>query len=189
MFVAELWKLGIVILILSLICSDESDDKVWNALQELSSQDEYGTALARMVCFYLRLMDLWNSPGEDSNIVELFEKVDIRESQRESLQELSDALESNENSSVLDKAFHKVLKAFFCWIERRKLMEELECPVQMFLLVLCLRRDGNGFVNAQEVTPWISKLIYGIRATIWTELMGEPDCMYGSSVFVCADNV
>jgi len=46
----------------------------------------------------------------------------------------------------------------------------LACPVQRFLVAVCLQKDGTGFINVREVTPWISKLEYGIRCTVWMEL-------------------
>ena len=58
----------------------------------------------------------------------------------------------------------------FCWIESRNYISELACPVQRFLVAICLQKDGMGFINVRDVTPWISKLEYGIRCTVWTEL-------------------
>ena len=71
----------------------------------------------------------------------------------------------------MNNAFHQVLKELFCWTETKRLLDEMSYPIQRFLVVLCLRRDGNEFINVREVTPWISKLLYGIRVTVWTELM------------------
>src|ERR1700726_4057068 len=58
----------------------------------------------------------------------------------------------------------------FCWIETRNYISELACSVQRFLVAVCLQKDGMGFINVRDVTPWISKLEYGIRCTVWTEL-------------------
>jgi hypothetical protein len=51
------------------------------------------------------------------------------------------------------------------------LLDEMDCPVQRFLVVRCIRKQGDGFINVREITPLIAKLEYGIRATVFTELL------------------
>ena len=55
-------------------------------------------------------------------------------------------------------------------METRKLLDEMDCPVQRFLVVRCIRKQGDGFINVRNITPLIAKLEYGIRATIFMEL-------------------
>jgi len=71
---------------------------------------------------------------------------------------------------ALDKAFHGAIKELFCWQESHKLLSDMACPVQRFLVVLCLRK-GESFINVRTITPLIAKLLYCIRATIFMELM------------------
>jgi len=70
------------------------------------------------------------------------------------------------DSDALDEELHEVLMELFCWIETRNYISELACPVQRFLVAVCLQKDGMGFINVRDVTPWISKLEYGIRCTV-----------------------
>ena len=63
-------------------------------MQERSSQDDYGTTLGRMVYFYLRLLQLEEEDKSDENqdILNWFQKYDLSESQKTSLQGLIKAL-------------------------------------------------------------------------------------------------
>lgn len=130
-----------------------------------------------MVCFYLRLLSHENDVDKEISIVDWYRKYKLNDVQTNCLKELGEALQSRGvgNPVILQRIFHQVLMSLFCWHETGKLLEECDCPVQRFLMIICLRQDGKGFINARDVSPWISKLIYGIRCTVWTELMNGSD--------------
>ena len=145
--------------------------KFFDALQEKASRDSYGMILGRLVCFYIRLIKLQEDMEEDS-IVDWYERYPLNEFQIEKLRNLIALVESGvEDMEVLNDAFHEAVKGLFCWTESRKLLEEIACPVQRFLMSVCLRKEGKGFIHVRDITPLIAKLMYCIRATIFTELM------------------
>jgi len=140
-------------------------------LQEKKSRDDYGIILGRLVCFYIRLNKLQDDMEED-NIVDWYEKYPLSESQSQKIRAMMNLLESDvEDKVTLDEVFHEAIKGLFCWKESRKLLEEVACPVQRFLITACLRREGNGFIHVRDITPLIAKLMYCIRATIFMELI------------------
>ena len=147
----------------------------FDALQEQASQDAYGTVLGRLVCFYIRLLGLQDEVEVDENqedeIVTWFKQNPLKSSQITKLRELSNLVDSDTDVINLDDVFHKTIKELFCWTESKKLLEEIECPVQRFLMVVCLRDQGKGFIHVREITPLIAKLTYCIRATVFMELM------------------
>ena len=152
--------------------------KFFDALQEQASQDAYGTVLGRMVCFYVRLLSLQDEIEheeiESDDRVTWFEEHPLKPIQLAKLRHLMYLLESNSAEVIdtdLDEAFHETIKEFFCWTESKKLLEEVDCPVQRFLMVVCLRNEGNDFIHVRDITPLIAKLTYCIRATVFTELM------------------
>jgi hypothetical protein len=67
----------------------------------------------------------------------------------------------------MDIYFHQVLQELFFWNQSHKLLEVLDCPMQMFLVYASVERTGNGFTNAREVGRLAAKLIYGIRCCIY----------------------
>ena len=148
---------------------NESGRDSFSALQDKSSEDAYGTALGLLVCFYLRFLKEKES-GEKELLLRWFDQYSLITSQTEKLQSFETILEMEDDSDILDKELHEVLMELFCWIESRNYISELACPVQRFLVAVCLQKDGMGFINVRDVTPWISKLEYGIRCTVWTEL-------------------
>src|SRR5438876_12218493 len=77
----------------------------------------------------------------------------------------------NHRTETIDPAFHEAIKELFCWQESRRLLSDMACPVQRFLVVLCLRKGGEGFINVRDITPLIAKLLYCIRATVFVELI------------------
>jgi hypothetical protein len=88
------------------------------------------------------------------------------------LERLGKDLESKgEDTDALDKSFHGAIKELFCWQETGKLLSDMACPVQRFLVVLCLRKGGEGFINVRDMTPLVAKLLYCVRATVFTELI------------------
>jgi len=132
--------------------------KFFDALQEQASQDAYGTVLGRMVCFYVRLLSLQDEIEheeiESDDRVTWFEEHPLKPIQLAKLRHLMYLLESNSAEVIdtdLDEAFHETIKEFFCWTESKKLLEEVDCPVQRFLMVVCLRNEGNGFIHRVRV--------------------------------------
>jgi hypothetical protein len=148
---------------------NESGRDFFAALQDKSSQDAYGTALGLLVCFYLRFLKEKKSEEKDL-LLRWFDRFPLTTSQMERLQRLETILDTEEDSETLDEELHEILMELFCWIELRNYISELACPVQKFLIAICLQKDGMGFVNVRDITPWIAKLEYGIRCTVWVEL-------------------
>jgi len=141
----------------------------FDALQEHKTENEYGTMLGRLVCFYVRLSDLEKADEEDPRVV-WFRQHPLNPSQAQKLDEIRDLLNTRDYT-YLDTLLHKTLKELFCWRESRTLLDEIHCPVQRFLMVACLRQEGNGFIPVHDITPLIAKLMYSIRATVYMELM------------------
>jgi hypothetical protein len=149
-----------------LIISEREQAKFFDALQEKSSQNAYGDLLARLICFYLRLLEL--EPNEEPEIVQWFTAHPLSRMQCSRLNNLRATMNSDDGDNDM---FHRAIEALFCWKEDRKLLNEMACPVQRFLVVSCLTSDGDGFINVRNVTPLIAKLMYCIRATMFMELM------------------
>jgi len=141
----------------------------FDALQEYKTENDYGTLLGRLVCFYVRLSDLEKADEEDPRVV-WFRQHPLNPSQAQKLDEIRDLLNTRDYTN-LDTLLHETLKELFCWRESRTLLDEIHCPVQRFLMVVCLRREGNGFIPVHDITPLIAKLMYSIRATVYMELM------------------
>ena len=104
--------------------------------------------------------------GEKELLLRWFDQYPLIISQTEKLQSFETILEMEHDSDALDEELHEVLMELFCWIETRNYISELACPVQRFLVAVCLQKDGMGFINVRDVTPWISKLEYEIRCTV-----------------------
>jgi len=148
--------------------------KVFDSLQELSTQDAYGTVLGRMVCFYLRIIRLEDDDESNDDILRWRTKYPLAERIVSQLERLNDLLESyipEEENLEFNEAFHQTIYKMFCWIESKTLLEEGFCPVQRFLMAICLRKDGTGFIHVRDITPMIAKFMYCIRATIFAQLM------------------
>jgi hypothetical protein len=47
----------------------------------------------------------------------------------------------------------------------------MACPVQRFLIILYLRKEGEGFINVRDMTLLIAKLLYCVRAMVFMELI------------------
>jgi len=162
------------ILGIPLINRDSSD--VFDSLQEISSQDAYANILGRLVCFYLRLIALGEADEENDDLIQWRTKYPLSESIQAKLTELQEELNlyiagDEEWEFQFNRIFHQVVYTVFCWTEARSLLEEGFCAVQRFLMAVCLRGDGSGFINARDITPMIAKLMYCIRACIFAELM------------------
>ena len=132
--------------------------------------------MGRLICFYVRLLSLQDEIEreeiESDDRVTWFEKNPLKPNQITKLRDLMQLLESDAEDIVsLDEVFHQTIKELFCWTESKRLLEEVDCPVQRFLMVICLRREGNGFIHVREIPPLIAKLTYCIRATVFTELL------------------
>jgi hypothetical protein len=149
--------------------------KFFDALQEQASQDAYGTMLGRLVCFYVRLLSLQdeeqsNEDDIDDRVV-WYQEYPLQRNMRNKFDHLIRLLEPGAAINNLDEVFHETIKGLFCWTESTKLLEEVDCPVQRFLMVACLRDRGNGFIHVRDITPLIAKLTYSIRATVFMELL------------------
>ena len=159
----------------SLLLINRDKKEFFDALQQDSSQVAYGTLLGRMVCFYIRILSLEDEsePDEDESDdrVAWSKKNPLKETQKNKIRELRDLLDLETDAVNLDDVFYETIKELFFWTESRKLLDEVECPVQRFLMVVCLREEGNGFIHVKDITPLIAKLMYCIRATVFTELM------------------
>jgi hypothetical protein len=124
---------------------------------------DYGSILGRLVCMYLQSID------EESG----FEvEHSLTEAQLQRLMDLKEGLNQDEGiDDELDMRFHDFLKALFFWHESHRLMESLECPVQQFLVYASVEKGAKGFINVREIGRLIAKLVYGIRACIFNELI------------------
>ena len=160
---------------------NDGENRFFHALEQDSSQIEYGNVLGRFVCFYLRILrvNLESESDSESGFNEptlWSEMYQLSERQKDKLEELNDVLnDKNTTKKEMDIAFHACIKEMFCRQESRKLLDEMACPVQRFLVVLCLRKTGNGFINVREITTIIAKLLYSIRATVFMELLRKEE--------------
>ena len=135
---------------------------MFDALQEKSSRDEYGTLLGRLVCFYLRHGEAELAPWSDTH--------PLTEAQQGSVGDLRVLLEDeNASAEAVQWAFDKVLTELFLWEEAEGLIDELACPVQRFLVCASIDKGGKGFIHVREVGRLIAKLMYGIRACVYME--------------------
>jgi hypothetical protein len=129
--------------------------------------DDYGEVLGRLVCMYIRLIDLEDQFGENEH--------GLTTTQEQELQNLRKALTDNEVDDVLDEHFHAVLKELFFWQESRRLMEVMECPIQRFLVYASVEKGAKGFISVREIGRLIAKLIYAIRSCVFNELTARCD--------------
>ena len=114
----------------------------------------------------------YDSDSSSSEQSEKSKKYRLSVVQRAALEQLDEVLNSeNGDIDTLDKAFHMAIRALFCWHEPRRLLSDMDCPIQRFLVVLCLRKEGEGFINVRDITSLIAKLLYCIRATVFMELI------------------
>ena len=71
--------------------------------------------------------------------------------QKMKLKHLNEVLKSEDKEiNELDKAFHEAVKSLFCWQESRRLLSDMACSIQRFLVVLCLRKEGEGFIKIEN---------------------------------------
>src|SRR5205814_4846677 len=132
----------------NLNCSGIKD--YFEVLQEKSSRVQYGDILGQLICFYLKILEL-ESQGEEEDIIQWYQQHPLNRSQQEALESLRNFLDNeNENIVLLDEAFHEAVKELFFWIEKSKLLDEMDCPVQRFLVIRCLRKQGHGFINVRD---------------------------------------
>jgi hypothetical protein len=69
---------------------------------------------------------------------------------RAKLFELSKIISGTDKSDeLLDEAFHAVARSMFHWNEGRKPLQDMDCAVQRFLVVLSLNKNGEGFINVR----------------------------------------
>jgi len=79
---------------------------VFESLQEEKTMDDYGDILGRLVCMYIRMIDLEDQFGENDH--------GLTAMQKQELQDLRKALVDDEVDEELDRHFHAVLKELFC---------------------------------------------------------------------------
>ena len=106
--------------------------------------DAYGEVLGRLVCFFIRHLDAPLGQWKD-----LYPLTTIQEGRLRDLGHM--IISENESEETIDAAFHRAVKALFCWQEPRLLMDEIGCPVQRFLVCSSIQKGGRGFINAKEV--------------------------------------
>ena len=86
----------------------------FEALQEKSSQDQYGNTLGQLICFYLRILEL-EYEEEEEGIIQWYQQHPFSPSQQQQLENLRTLLNNgNDDKILLDTAFHKVVKELFC---------------------------------------------------------------------------
>ena len=67
----------------------------------------------------------------------------------------------------MDERFHAMLTALFFQHETRQLMDELDCPVQRFLVYASVAPSSTGFISVREIGRLIAKLLYSIRSCVF----------------------
>ena len=78
---------------------------------------------------------------EEEDIIQWYQQDPLNSSQQEALENLRNLLNNgSDDIKLLDTIFHKAVKELFCWMEMRKLLDEMDCPVQRFLVVRCIRK-------------------------------------------------
>jgi hypothetical protein len=98
--------------------------------------NNYGNVLGRMVCMFIRAIDLESEFGEDHSW--------LWDRQRETLQRMRERLvESDVAETELDELFHAVLRELFFWHESRKLIDCLDCPVHRFLVYASVDKEAQ----------------------------------------------
>lgn len=138
--------------------------KFFDALQEKSSRDEYGELLGRLVCFYLRQNEPEFAPWNET--------YPLTPVQKASLDDFGSLLVLEDGGShALMDGFHNAMMELFLWEENERLLGEMACPVQRFLMCASIHKRGKGFMHVRDVGRLIAKLIYGIRTCVYTELM------------------
>ena len=85
---------------------------------------------------------------EDAELLEWFNRYHVPASMNRELESFRQITEI-EKEKELDEAFHCLVKSMFHWEEKQNLMDEMQCPVQRGLVLLCLNQDGEGFINVR----------------------------------------
>jgi len=68
------------------------------------------------------------------------------------LEHLNEILETEGHTNEeIDMAFHGFIRELFCWEEKRNLIDEIACPVNRFLICLCIEKQGKGFLHVREI--------------------------------------
>jgi len=83
----------------------KSEGGVFESLQEEKTMDDYGDVLGRLVCMYIRMIDLEDQFGENDH--------GLTAMQKQELQDLRKALMNDEIDEELDRHFHAVFKELF----------------------------------------------------------------------------
>ena len=125
--------------------------------------DDYGTVLGRMACMFVRGIDLeYENDGEAHGLSgRQIEKVRI----------LKAGLLEGLGDEEMDERFHAMLTTLFFQHEAHQLMDELDCPVQRFLVYASVAPGGTGFISVREIGRLITKLLYSIRSCVFNEVL------------------
>jgi hypothetical protein len=138
---------------------------IFESLQEKKTMDDYGTVLGRMACMFVRGINL-----EDENESEAH---GLSERQLEKVRILKAGLLEGVGDEDMDERFHAMLTTLFFQHETRQLMDELDCPVQRFLVYASLAPAGTGFISVREIGRLIAKLLYSIRSCVFNEVLSR----------------
>ena len=125
--------------------------------------DEYGGLLGRMAHLFIRMIDMDDKDGDIPHGLQCI--------QREKVIHLKEGLDKGLGDEEMDERFHAMLKAVFFWHESHRLIDELDCPVQRFLVYASIEKGGHGFISVRKIGRVIAKLLYGIRSCIFMELL------------------
>jgi hypothetical protein len=144
--------------------SDKAKEKgaIFESVQEKKTMDDYGTVLGRMACMFVRGINLAN---EDD-----YEAHGLSSAQREKVRTLKLGLLEGVDDDEMDKRFHAMLTALFFKSNTHHLMDELDCPVQRFLVYASVERGAHGFISVREIGRLIAKLLYSIRCCVFNEV-------------------
>ena len=106
----------------NLTCSGMKD--YFEALQEKSSQDQYGDILGQIACFYLRELEL-ESDEEEEDIVQWYQQHPLNPSQQKELENLSNVINNgSDDIKLLDTVFHKAVKELLLkWLAMRLIQQ------------------------------------------------------------------
>jgi len=149
----------------------------FDALQEQASEVAYGNMLGRLVCFYIRIWSLLDESEHDGNEsddrIAWFQQNPLKETQMNKLHLLKGLLDSDTDVINLDEVFHQTIKELFCWTESKKLLEEVECPVQRFLTCILLTNTWYSWplIWRPEAISYKKKRKYHL-------LMGRTPCIH-----------
>jgi hypothetical protein len=129
--------------------------------------DDYGSVLGRLACMFIRITDMDDEFGDHQSGLTMLQK--------RRMQDLKEGLVQDASDNDMHERFQAMLKQLFFWHESRRLMDILDCPIQLFLVYASIEKGAKGFIGVREIGRLIAKLVYGIRCCIFQELMARCD--------------